>query len=480
MAGQRKFGLVVLGAGYMGQNVLEAFPHIRGAVAELDVEMHLEAVVDPNPGNLERGLILAQRQTASVRSFERLDPKTVSHLNALLTESKTYDSILIYDATPPEFHFTHMQFIGELYERGLSIYYLGEKPLLVDLDHVKDLRIRTRLDNVWCEFIEVTNPVVTGAQRFLEDSQATVLSGWFWRASTTGIRWAIGDARSGVTGGALLDKGPHDLAITNAFLQPEGFEVTAAQIPLFMLHPDAFQGGELAFLTLSGKRIAGIHTDLDHIEDLPADAHFAGTIKWAVKDSEVQIGYLFSWIGLTKGPEETAYIRSLNSLGITNDQWLDLGGQRTSKSGIHQYRDEEVRMAVLDIKIGNDDAQLICNFLEKHGRTKRFAVVKVKGETIWQYPERADETAPETTPEAHYRETKQRELASVFKKVVSHVIGGQTARDFLGRDAALLVHDALLKMQQAAYFKWGEKLRDAQRELQRRVWSAKNDSEGSL
>jgi hypothetical protein len=74
----------------------------------------------------------------------------------------------------------------------------------------------------------------------------------------------------------------------------------------------------------------------------------------------------------------------LEGLGIPDDRWLDVAGNRVSQCGRYQYRDEEVRLAVFDILVEGRAAHLVCNFLAKLGRTQRFALVKTKDEEIWR------------------------------------------------------------------------------------------------
>jgi hypothetical protein len=387
--------------------------------------------------------------------------------------------IIVYDATPPKEHIKNFQTLSML-----NCYYLGEKPLVVNDDGLKALRQLPETAKIFCDFIEMVNPVVIAAQDYLREHGCQITGLKFWRAGASGLKHAIWGDRAGVQGGALLDKAAHDFSIITALLGPDNLldfqdgDVRAQVEHLVLAHqrvyptipgaPRSIYPNRWAFL--DGRSIPILRPDPKADRDNPpADGVTKVDIGWrlaphvpvAAERAGINAECLFSWLGYTgwrDDKEATAaeglFVRDLKKLHLARHEWLFPGHEGAAKGpaleshpphyehmdttyATHECEEKQVRIGIIHCT----DRTLVCNFYSHNGYR---ALHVVPNDPAPRAPVRST---------FHFREgdnhsaRKHKEICDMLQRVIDYACNPTPANEprNIGIRAAVLVHDALIR-----------------------------------
>jgi hypothetical protein len=479
LEGGVEIDFVVVGAcGYMGSNALnrEALPELVSTLGNTGIECRLHIAVD-------RQFI---KQSMQERFRQWLHEQTIQSTRDVLLKSDFADALtfirpdrktIVYHAAPPQFRLRHAQLLAV--NDFNNVYFFGEKPFGFSQEHLTHpMNDATALTTsnlpdrlVFCNFIETENEVFIAAKKYLRDNKCRIRELSFWRAGASGLKHAIQAERLGVSGGALLDKAPHDLALTVALLdsQIESFEVSNAHIERFALgfmpEKNSSDVSPLPWLLdVNNHQVLELNCNPVSAQ-LTADGITNLSINWRLAGDragqEVQANYLVSWLGYTGARfgrttgtcAEQEFIRNLESFGVAREQWLmqcpggwgpikDWGvppvnaNYCTSHSLTHS---DQVRIAIIRC----DDRTVICNFF-RDGDNERapFLLVHQDGVTTpLPLVDRMDEGG--------FAARKGKDMHNVLLRIAKHVLEGEPA-PYLNKIATLWVHRALFSAQSEA------------------------------
>lgn len=461
---QHSVGFVILGAGgYMGSGAF-------GAIATL--------------GNTFQGRRISYEVMCAIESdktkWPAIDeectrcgihplPEKLENINQLQPfirgsfRRQTPFPVVIYDATPPEHHYNHLTLILRDFFPDMPVYYLGEKPLFLDPAQIEHINSRQNY-KFFCDLIETENPVFSQVKQYIERHNLQIQHLSFWRASTSGVSYLVGDGRAGVTGGALLDKAAHDFSLSVGLLEPENISdaTVIARTPVFMIGDLEYATrGEQQFLTVQNRHSRDISTDLTNRDALTADAVSTVEVTWKLADGREVLGdYVFSWVGRTSYEAEQKIVNKLISLGFNTEKWLDRVEGVISKSGKYKYNVEEVRIGIIQCRSEVGQVDIICNFLAKHGTVPKRYAYAVSGKNR--------ETIYEDEEVKLYDVMKKENMASVFATVADDCLGIKSA-SFIVREATIRVHEIILKAQNSAYTEALEQFRRAKAVTDERI-----------
>jgi hypothetical protein len=484
-------GVVVLGAGgYMGSKSINALGIVSKRLRLDNLELKILIVADSDSRVWSTAANLCLEYTGKL-------PMAVPRLEEALpllsvVRGGEHNPIIIYDAAPSSRHYGHL--LAILPYQSSHIFYLGEKPIFLDLHQKERIQRTPDHQDFFCELIETENPVFKSVNNFLlsrTDIRVERLS--FWRAGASGIKKAICVGRDGVEGGALEDKCLHDFSISLGFLGgPRNVLSASAQDAeihhLILSNSYYLEDGKKEFLTVRNGSTAKITTDLENKAELPADGLFSTSVQWQVMDADkravrsVPGEYLFSWVGYGGHPKELEFVRKLTTLGLPHPddrnpgaaelRWLDSSsasgpgkdfyGEGHSSGNDPEFRAElqEVRVGIIECTTPTGSMSIVCNFLSKYGKINRFAVTvenTKSGPKINQtlyYDNEADRSAS-------YDQKKETDLAEVLYSVIRYALGDDPPQ-LLGRRATLLVHDLMLQAQDKAFRKLATRSTDTE------------------
>ena len=261
------------------------------------------------------------------------------------------DEFFVYDATPSPCHQRNLVDVCEHFPRAL---YLGEKPLFTSR---AQLPLLDRFgDRVLCDFVESQNEAVL---KLLEMQRTgfRIQRLRFWRMNSTGLRRLLEpEERAGITGGALLDKGIHDFAVTSILLRNQGLLpitpiVTEARnlalMPDVVAHRKTYANG-------NGRPDAAGYAHIEWISSQPVDTEFS-----------------YSWIGVDRFDDLSVQLgqSSLRALlaehGLDEDEWL--ARAPLDQEPFDKFEQQEARVLAVDGTEDGRDARLIVNFLIRPG-----------------------------------------------------------------------------------------------------------------
>lgn len=464
---RRRIGFIILGAcGYMGGTALVGFPLLFKKLQKIKVDVNLLYLVDPAKGfDWDKILNWCEKKLGYLPGIYRKIKDALHSIRFFHNSTIKLFPIIIYDASPTPAHYHNL---SEIISQNNNLFYLGEKPLVLDPNQIKDLKKLPPDYNFFCELIETENPVFKKTKQYIVNNNLKIKKLSFWRAGGSGIKKAICAGRPGIAGGALIDKAPHDFSITIGLLEPNeikefdgtdtGSRVNEADIHHFIIAPEFFLEKEQR-LFLDATNHSNEQIEIDYLKDrskLSADGLFSTSVRWKRRDGlgDVQADYLFSWIGY-KGypdesrahPKEKEFISRLNQLGFHQKDWLVIAEEKGPKtfSGPPDFKEdtksarcicriEEVRIGIIEC----DKKTIVCNFLTKYGQLCRYAyAVNTKGEREPIYKEK---------PEQDYSRLKGQDLMAVFFAVSKACLETGNARH-IARKASLLTHQAMLKAQ---------------------------------
>ena len=488
MPSNKNVHILILGAsGYMGGNGLISIPHLVTMLEARGYSARLSVCVDKSILGKERAGDWIPLMTYIFKELQ-----CVPRLLALLEETNQFiesvsnDPIIIYDATPTGLHTLHLNILIKTNHPNFT--YVGEKPLFSDHSDIVTMKTMYPDLSFYCEFIEMQNPIFLALRTYLDAENCKIKHMTFWRAGSSGIKKLIKADRDGVAGGALFDKAPHDLSITTGILgaaSVKNVDILSARIGTFLPHQRFVDTAERLFLSATNTHVADISTDYrrDRIA-LPADGLFAAETRWHVADdchvaekSQVTVDYLFSWLGATtvqevpvpQDPMEAHIVKRLETLGLSRDDWLLRHVEKGPKTlgppphfvehddgHTHECLVDDVRIGIIDCA----DRTLVCNFLPKvDPKTKEtvfplyIKVFDLSGALVNSI------VIDQATLAKQYRDLKGLFLARVFDAAFADRQKIAVAPE-IGREAALRVHETLLRLHSKAFDTLGS-LRDS-------------------
>jgi hypothetical protein len=349
--------------------------------------------------------------------------------------------VIVYDAAPTALHYQHLISVLQQHENRVS--YFGEKPLFTNEGQIEFIERNFAERDFFCEFIETQNPVFRAARDFILAEGFRIERMSFWRASCMGVSIAAGRGRRGVEGGALQDKAPHDLSVAIGLLGPrsvKGWSVREAHPHLLALHGDAFRGRERKFLSVANTPLGDIRTHARIPEQLPAEAEVSFGVDFRLDGGVViPASFLASWVGVQNAGPEMELTERLLGLGVGVDEWLNNEEPHVRNTGLG-YRNQEVRVVVIDGLLANREAHLVLNLLAKFEGHRFMHLIGADGtrEVLFEEQNGRD-----------YHESKGADLLRVFKAVVENCAGLHAAENLSTR-ATLLVHKIMLNAQTKA------------------------------
>lgn len=477
-------GIVLLGFGQMGSRALATLMKMRQDLLREGVDIRIRAIFDQDPQRrqLAREFCRANLIHPSFQGEVKHDlPGFVGGLGEL-ERART----LVYDATASHEHLANM-----LLCHRMRIRYFGEKPMVVKQNELTILQEQLKDRQFWCDLIETESRVSKTAVGYIIDNKLAVRQMRFWRLGSTGLKkiCELG-ARSGVTGGALEDKVPHDLSLTIALLEATGvntdnpptvvnsepsYFLLANMASIFDLDPDK---AEFMAAAPSGSQTGTAdHIDKDEFgRDLlrAADARWKATLQWTPEGAEpVLITYDSSWIGMSDNEEVE---REMQTAGVDKDQWYFEEDVRSISPKIEgEFKIKECRVAILDCvsrnrgKAEDSGVRVICNFLPRPSLRGKPAVAP----WIRIQRERSRKSRPLLLdPQVPYGEDT---FARVFQKVIRSFRNKERVPHLEG-PAVLGVHRIMLQILE----KGMDQVRDKQKNRRAWVQDAQQDLQNKI
>ena len=431
-------GVVIVGAGgERGGAAVEILPKLRAAESAHGIHLELvclaEAKEDLRPELCAKVAALLGSSCPVVGILAEAIP----HALRWLADGDGRRKVIVYDATPTIHHYLHLMIVLPHSERE-QIYYFGEKPLFTKQGEIDFIEHTFPGQTFFCELIETENPVFRAANQFIHSQGFKIESMSFWRASCMGVSIAVGDARGGVEGGALLDKVPHDLSIAIGLIGRGDlmqWSVTDVRTHLLALHESAFRLNKRNFLSIASTALEDISSSARIPEKFPAAALFSFDVDLRLQEnSGVPVTFLASWVGIQNTQIERRFADRLAVVGMDIKEWLNSEEPKVSRDLQYRYQNEEVRMALVEGLLAGRKAQLVLNLLGKFGGRRFVRLLDENGrsELILQEEDGQD-----------YHEKKDADLLCVFKRVVEHCAGLGSA-EHVGAEATILVHKIML------------------------------------
>jgi hypothetical protein len=215
-----RLNIVFLGFGRMGQAAFASLNQITDRLRQEGIDPHLRAVFEADENLIP---VLPNLTGAKAIFVDTSAAQTVA-LHDLLHQQlglKAQDEFLIYDATPSTCHLKNLVAVCEHYPRAI---YLGEKPLftrrtgLIALKHFGN--------RILCDFVDSQNEAVLKLLA-MQRGSLRIEHLRFWRLNSSGLQKLSAPQNGrGIEGGALLDKGIHDIALAAILMRNQ--QITAA------------------------------------------------------------------------------------------------------------------------------------------------------------------------------------------------------------------------------------------------------------
>lgn len=357
----RSLEIVVLGFGRMGRAALASLHQISDRLQNSGIHPRLLAVLEADE-TLIRELPSHTIAKPIFVDTAAANPVAISHLLRSELGIQSGHEFLVYDATPTTCHRTNLVDICQSFPRAL---YIGEKPLFTTRAGL--LTLGRFGGNVLCDFIESQNAAILK----LLDMQREgfrIHRLRFWRLNSTGLRKLYEPLkRPGVTGGALLDKGIHDLALASILLRNGGPTPVTSRVEeainlSLMPHlvPAEYASGTQS--TTPGLIPGGGNGATD------AAGH--ARICWR-SSFEVDAEFRYGWIGVDRFDELCTSLGqpSLRALlagyGLEESAWL--ARAPLDEKPFDSLEQQEARVLVVDGTCRGRNEQLVVNFLDRPG-----------------------------------------------------------------------------------------------------------------
>lgn len=329
--------IVLLGFGKMGRAAYDSLLAIVHDQRDSGIAAKILCLPEIGSRNMGSAKKYTAANTATLdRPQQPCDP--LDHVLREQFDLSPEDRFLVYDASPTQLHHSNMRAICEAFPNA---FYLGEKPLLTSRQQLRTLD--GFAERAGCAFIEnFSLPMLKLSQ--LQTQGFEIRSLRFWRLNSSGLmKMAAPQRRQGVTGGALLDKAIHDLALTSLLLgESEGAVVEAASM-----------------LTLPESR-----------EAWAGEAAGFGRTQWAGPSGWISAGYGYSWVGVDLFEEFSAGLgfpslrQRMRSFRLDETAWLH---RRPCPPTYGRMMEQEARIAVIDGEHHGRRRTLVANFLSRPG-----------------------------------------------------------------------------------------------------------------
>ncbi len=397
-----KVAIGIIGIGYQG---------FRGFISLLAIEEILR-----NDGIKIGGIIIIEPDSDARKDCERISKvlyfpvKLFSSLDEFFyfierkrdNFLKKFDCIIFYDASPTKWHSKNLKRIYRLKKLGLPIYYFGEKPISTDKLQLHMWLKKEKKLKFYCNFTELQNSAYLTLKSYLDETNFQINSLKFWRASSIGFQKLIDPTqRAGITGGALEDKGIHDIALTidllggikKLKLELEEQEIEKNTEPSVVVISPEIKPEKIHFMPANlyslfspvplfiDTRNEKTIDEIFKIEEtsgkdkkywyFAADSEFKMKISWSLQDKrKIEAEYYFSWAGLSKEVKREIE----KEITIRLPKHLDWLGEKEESVPNHvpiiggiRYLLTEVRlMIVKGVNIKNNrNEKIICNLLRK-------------------------------------------------------------------------------------------------------------------
>jgi len=340
----------------MGEIAYRAFVHACSAVHSDGIAPALIGVLETDRRIIDvlptfigsHGVLVDSRQGANVAEL------LLQKLGLAST-----GPVLIYDATPSERHYRNMVEICDVFPNAV---YLSEKPLFTARKQLSSL---AKYGNrVLCDFIE-TESLPALRLREMQASGLKIERFRFWRLNSIGFQKLLKPRmRTGVTGGAAIDKCIHDLAVAVS-LQPcpdaSLGEPVVEQADNYAYLPDPSDVSKTRFFTTDGRFARGI--DLG-----TAEAAGYARVRWS---SGLEGHFHYGWIGveaydrLSRDKRGESLQSFMREIGIEEQLWLYR--QKIDAGPYAKFASGDARIAVVEGLYQRSPVRLIVNFLDRPG-----------------------------------------------------------------------------------------------------------------
>jgi predicted dehydrogenase len=433
----RAVNVVFIGFGQMGKFGYKALTELAEEFRKEHVDLRL-VVVEADKKVVETVQKFVDVEKVAFLDTSTPDQQVVHEVINSQFKLTSEDQFLVYDASPTHIHYKNLLAIAQKFPRAA---YLGEKPLVTE--HAQ-LKIVEKLGTpLFCDFVETENQAVLTLRSMISRHELDINKLSFWRLNSIGLAKLFNpSARRGVTGGSLLDKCIHDLAVTVCLLKSMpgtknwSYVVEAAAPLALMPHSLDVDDAGCFSTTAAGFSTRNIPLGLvtgNSEKPWITDAAGFAQLQWRGV-SNVLANYHYSWIGvehfddLATRADVSSLRERLGKLGILEDQWFST--HTTDVDLLHTFDMEDARVLVVEGSKKGKPVTIVVNMLRRDP-IKPFIFLKVGNES-------PDMVKVEEQP---YGDNA---LARVFKVAVDSLLSEDKKRgNFLSSEVICLVHRAL-------------------------------------
>jgi len=350
----QRVGVVLLGYGRMGRAAHVALGQVSADLEQAGIVPQLLGVFEADESLLGSLPVLMEGKTVLVGSgLSAAVP--VSRMLQQELGLRPEDEFLVYDATSSHSHQQNLIDICQTFPRAL---YLGEKPIFTRRTQLAALELFG--PSVLCDFVESQNEATLKLLE-LQREGLRIDRLRFWRLNSIGlVKLFDRQKRVGVTGGALLDKGVHDLALASVLLRNDSegnASATVEEATNFAMLPRPASTG-------NGARVSTNGTSLGE-----AAAGYA-KLRWG-GSCDVDSEFRYSWVGVERFDEmcveagQPSLRDLLERFGLEEDAWL--ARSPLGPGILNRFEQQEARILLLDGAQRGRPVQLVVNFLRRPG-----------------------------------------------------------------------------------------------------------------
>lgn len=425
--------MLINGFGHMGMRGLQAALLVSEDQRQRGADVAVRALLD-----VDRAITgKAQQMLKTISPMpdilvqDRSLPVNIAQLIESLAQcerdSATY---LVYDASPNRFHFPNLKSALSL----PNTLYLTEKPMLSDGAQLAELEklcgarpeMRSAFaSRVFCDLVETESEVCLHLADIVAAGDLEIDALTFFRLSSSGISKARRVAeRTGVQGGAFVDKAIHDISVTIALLGDTtgaacSTDVVSATPLCFLPRADGARAG---LLDGANRIWSGIRSS----QEWPADGASIVKTEWRCGARTVPVVYNASWVGVERfeevrsrrAPDEQS-LAAILARGKGCPEWFYA---RAASPG---FLNEDARLLEIRGRLHGMPTTLLVNFLSGSKSIVPW---------IWDCSARCSMPIPR-------RKYGANSLARVFERVLSGENAGQVSG--IGFNSALQAHRVL-------------------------------------
>jgi len=398
-----KIGVVFIGLGYMGFRAYMSLMLITEVLKQgHQIEISLIIAIEPDEQTRKDFKRFFEALLIPFKMYSCLE-EFFFDFNSLLGKTQI-KHLIFYDASPTQLHASNLNRINgfkKSADTSINFYYFGEKPLSTDKEQLCSW-LKEGEDKIipfCCDFIELQNSAYLILKNYLDSVSFEIETLKFCRASCMGFEKLFKPAqRRGVTGGALEDKGIHDIVLTidlfggienlkikkkngNGSCPIEGVTIKPDIECIYFMPDSIFSliAPEPFFMTTTGEKPIKTIFEKEPIKDqkywlYAADAQFKMQIDWYLKDGKkINTSYYFSWVGVPKAIKEEMGViqkKAVNKKELEKFKWLgkkreEIDYKSPTLIGKVSYSFEETRIIIIEGKSKNKKEKIICNLLRK-------------------------------------------------------------------------------------------------------------------